>query len=532
MRTKASRAILRASSLALLAWVLGSAVSVCAAQVKPPADMDSYAARVLKTFDVPGLSVGIVKDGKLVFAKGYGVRKLGESALVDENTLFPIGSNTKAFTSALLASLVDAGKLAWDDPVYQRLPGFQMYDPYVSHEMTIRDLLTHRSGMGLGEGDLLFWPTTTYTRDEIIYRLRFMKPASSFRSRFAYDNLMYIAAGQIIPAVTGVTWESYLRTHVLDPLGMKTTTLSAAEFNASANHAFPHQRLDGKLRAIDFVSLDNAAPAGAINSSVVEMAKWVQLQLNRGAFPDGATRLFSEAQSKEMWTAQTILPNREFPGSLAHLNSNFAAYGLGWGVREYQGRQLVEHTGGVAGFVSRVMLVPEENLAVVILTNAESGAAFDSILYHVLDHYFGAPKTDWVAALKASEDQQLGQGASFVKAQAAQRSGASKPTLALEKYAGVYQDAWYGPATVRQENGGLVFTLDHTPAAVGDLQYWQFDTFKAHWRDRTMEDAFLTFTLNPDGSIDHFTMKAVSPLADFSFDYQDLLFTPAAETKK
>jgi hypothetical protein len=337
-----------------LAWILGAASSVWA-QSKPPGDMDDYAARVLKTFDVPGLSVAIVKDGKLVFAKGYGVRKLGEPAPVDENTLFPIGSNTKAFTSALLASLVDAGKLSWDDPVYRRLPGFQMYDPYVSHEMTIRDLLTHRSGMGLGEGDLLFWPTTTYTRDEIIYRLRFMKPATSFRSRFAYDNLMYIAAGQIIPAVTGATWESYLR---------------------------------------------------------------------------------------------------------------------------------------------------------------------------------GAPKTDWVAAFKSAEDQQFAQAASFMKDQDAHRSADSKPALAPEKYAGVYQDAWYGPATIRQQNGGLVFTLDHTPAAIGDLQYWQYDTFKAHWRDRTMEDAFLTFTLKPDGSIDHFTMKAVSPLADFSFDYQDLLFTPVEEANK
>jgi CubicO group peptidase (beta-lactamase class C family) len=531
MRNKTVHAILRVSGLALLAWVLGAASSVWA-QSKPPGDMDEYAARVLETFDVPGLAVAIVKDGKLVFARGYGVRKLGEAALVDENTLFPIGSNTKAFTSALLASLVDAGKLSWDDPVYQRLPGFQMYDPYVSHEMTIRDLLTHRSGMGLGEGDLLFWPTTTYTRDEIIYRLRFMKPATSFRSRFAYDNLMYIAAGQIIPAVTGATWESYLRTHVLDPLGMKTTTLTVAALKASANHAYPHERVDGVLRAIDFVSLDNAAPAGAINSSVSEMAKWVQLQLNRGVFPGGNARLFSEAQSKEMWTPQTILPNREFPGSLAHIKSSFAAYGLGWGLRDYQGRQLVEHTGGVAGFVSRVMLVPEQNLGVVILTNAESGGAFDSILYHVLDHYFGAPKTDWVAAFKSAEDQQFAQAASFMKDQDAHRSADSKPALALEKYAGVYQDAWYGPATIRQQNGGLVFTLDHTPAAIGDLQYWQYDTFKAHWRDRTMEDVFLTFNLKPDGSIDHFTMKAVSPLADFSFDYQDLLFTPVEEAKK
>src|ERR1700721_761490 len=246
MRNKTIQGMLRLSRLALLAWGLGAASSVWA-QSKPPGDMDDYAARVLKTFDVPGLSVGIVKDGKLVFAKGYGVRKLGEPAPVDENTLFPIGSNTKAFTSALLASLVDAGKLSWDDPVYQRLPGFQMYDPYVSHEMTIRDLLTHRSGMGLGEGDLLFWPHTTFTREEIIYKLRFMKPASSFRSKFAYDNLLYIAAGQIITAVPGKTWEQYVTERILQPLGMKTTTLSNAQFPAGANFAWPHSRVAGKL---------------------------------------------------------------------------------------------------------------------------------------------------------------------------------------------------------------------------------------------------------------------------------------------
>jgi CubicO group peptidase (beta-lactamase class C family) len=190
------------------AMLLFLCASCLHAQSGPPADIDAYVARDMKTFDVPGIAVAIVKDGKVVLAKGYGVRKLRDATPVDENTLFGIGSNTKAFTSAALASLVDAGKICWDDKVYERLKGFEMYDPYVSHEMTIRDLLTHRSGMGLGEGDLLFWPHTTYTRDDIIYRLRFMKPASSFRSHYAYDNLMYIAAGQIIPAVTGKPWET------------------------------------------------------------------------------------------------------------------------------------------------------------------------------------------------------------------------------------------------------------------------------------------------------------------------------------
>src|SRR5579864_1535762 len=271
------------------------------AQNTPPADLDAYVARAMKTFDVPGLSVAIVKDGKVVLAKGYGVRELGDATPVDADTLFGIGSNTKAFTTAALATLVDAGKISWDDPVYQRLPGFQMYDPYVSHEMTIRDLLTHRSGMGLGEGDLLFWPHSTYTREDIIYRLRFMKPASSFRSRFAYDNLMYMTAGQIITAVTGTSWDDYMRERILVPLGMNTTNLSNAAFRPGDDYAFPHSKLGGKLQAIEFVNLDNAGPAGSINSSAAEMAKWVTLQLNHGKFPNSEARLFSEQQSHEMW---------------------------------------------------------------------------------------------------------------------------------------------------------------------------------------------------------------------------------------
>ncbi len=375
------------------------------AQSGPPADLDAYVARDMKTFDVPGIALAIVKDGKVVFAKGYGVRKLGDAAPVDENTLFGIGSNTKAFTAAALATLVDEGKISWDDKVYERLKGFQMYDPYVSHEMTIRDLLTHRSGMGLGEGDLLFWPHTTYTRDDIIYRLRFMKPASSFRSHYAYDNLMYIAAGQIIPAVTGKSWEEYIREKILQPLGMKTTNLSTTAFKPGDDYAWPHSKVEGKLQTIPFQDLDNAGPAGVINSSVAEMAKWITLQLNHGKFPGREERLFSEAQSHEMWTAQTLTPISTADSPLAALRPKFSAYALGWGIRDYHGRKLVGHSGGVSGFVTRVLLVPEENLGMVILTNAEEGGAFESIVYHVLDSYFGLPPTEWTTAFKAAEER-------------------------------------------------------------------------------------------------------------------------------
>jgi CubicO group peptidase (beta-lactamase class C family) len=515
----------------LLAVVLAFPATLSAQSTAPP-DLDAYVASSMKTFDVPGMAVAIVKDGRILVAKGYGVRKLGEPTAVDEFTTFGIGSNTKAFTTAALATLVDEGKLSWDDPVYQRLPGFVMYDPYVSHEMTIRDLLTHRSGMGLGEGDLLFWPHSTYSREDVIYRLRFMKPQSSFRSHYAYDNLLYMTAGQIIPAVIGTSWDDYVRQHIFAPLGMSHTTLSTTVYKPGGDYAYPHSRVDGKLQVIPFEDLDNAAPAGAINSCAADMAKWVQLQLNRGKYVDHDGRLFSEQRSREMWTAQTILPIGDLPAPLAGLKANFADYALGWGLRDYHGRKLVGHTGGVGGFVSRVMLVPEENLGVVILTNAEEGGAFDSILYHVLDYYFHLPPTDWIAGFKAVKDQDEKEAAETMKKAAAGRDANSNPSLALEKYAGVYNDAWYGPITIRMENGGLVMSFDHTPGMIGDLQHWQYDTFKAHWRVRTIEDAFVTFSLNPDGSIDSAGMAAVSPLADFSFDYQDLLLKPAVTPSK
>src|SRR5579862_289554 len=493
----------------------------------PPADLDAYVASSMKTFDVTGIAVAIVKDGKIEVAKGYGVRKLGDPTPVDEFTMFGIGSNTKAFTTAALAILIDEGKLSWDDPVYQRLPGFVMYDPYVSHEMTIRDLLTHRSGMGLGEGDLLFWPHTTYSRADVIYKLRFMKPQSSFRSHYAYDNLLYMTAGQIIPAVTGTSWDDYIRQRVFAPLEMTHSNVSNTEFKAGDDYAFPHSKVDGKLQVIPFGDLDNAGPAGAINSCAADMAKWVQLQLNHGKFADHDGHLFSEQRSKEMWSAQTILPIGDPPQQLAALKANFADYALGWGLRDYHGRKLIGHTGGVGGFVSRVMLVPQENLGIVILTNAEESGAFDAILYHILDHYFQLPLTGWVAAYKAVRDKAENDAAEVMKKAESGRDGTSKPSLPLAKYAGVYNDAWYGPITIRQENGGLVIRFDHSPTMVGDLQHWQYDTFKAHWRVHTIEDAFITFSLNPDGSIESARMAAVSPLADFSFDYQDLLLKPA-----
>ena len=515
-----------------IAFCLILAATVARAQA-PAADLDEYVARTMKTFEVPGISISIVKDGKVVLAKGYGVRKLGDSAPVDENTLFGIGSNTKAFTSAAIATLVDAGKLDWDDPVYDRLKGFEMYDPYVSKEMRIRDLLCHRSGLGLGEGDLMFWPHTSFTRDEVVYRLRFLKPATSFRSHYAYNNLMFVTAGQIVAANSGMAWDAYLREKIFAPLGMNATNTSTDAYREGDNWAHPHSKVEGKLQVIPFENLDNAGPAGSINSSAADLAKWVTVQLNRGKIPGTDQRLFSEKDSQQMWSQQTVVPvNEEVPEEIKALKPHFSAYGLGWFLRDYKGRKLVGHSGGVAGFVTRVLMVPEENLGVVILTNAEEDFAFESILYHILDSYLGGATEDYTAAFKSVEDKREKKAQETMAKAAASRAADSKPSLPLEKHVGDYSDPWYGTVTIRAENGALVLNFLRTNKGVADLQHWQYDTFKAHWRDRTVEDAFVTFALKPDGSIDHFTMVAVSPLADFSFDYQDLYFTPLKAPEK
>jgi CubicO group peptidase (beta-lactamase class C family) len=494
-------------------------------------DIDAVVERARQTFEVPGIAVAVVKDGRVVLAKGYGVRKLGESAPVTPRTLFRIASNTKAFTAALLAMLVDEGKLRWDDRVIDHMPAFQMYDPYITREMTVRDLLTHRSGLGLGAGDLMFWPATNFTRDEIVRRIRFLKPATSFRSAYAYDNLLYLVAGQMIPLIDGKSWDDLVKERIFAPLGMTHTNVSTRELLASGDIAAPHARGDGKLVALAQTDHDNNAPAGSINSSVEDMAKWVVVQLERGRMADGR-RLFSEAQSKEMWRAQTILPIEEPPAgappALASIQPQFRAYGLGWMLQDYRGHKIVYHTGTLAGLVSRVVMMPDQRLGVVVLTNQEETGAHSAVAYSVLDRYLGAAPVDWVAAFQELAKIEKAGGEAALRAAGGTRNRASAPSLPLSAYAGIYRDDWYGDVAIAEHAGTLTISFTHTKQLTGDLEHWQYDTFVARWHDRTLgADAYVTFSLRPDGRIAEAKMEPVSPLADFSFDFQDLLLRRA-----
>jgi CubicO group peptidase (beta-lactamase class C family) len=483
---------------------------------------DAYVRKGMQELEVPGAAVAIVKDGKVVLAKGYGVRRLGESGQVDERTLFAIGSLSKAFTVAALGILVDDGRLHWDDQVVRHLRGFQLYDPYVAREITIRDLLSHRSGLGLGGGDLL-WLGSTYTRDEILHRIRYLAPASSFRSRYAYQNVMFLAAGQIVPAVTGKSWDEFVAERLFGPLGMSTATTSVARLSPSGNVAAPHTKVDAALGSIPHTNIDNLAPAGGINASAAELAQWIRMLLGEGEI-DGK-RILSRDVVREMWTAQTIQPIADPAPPLAGLKPTFAAYGLGWGLRDYRGRKVVIHTGGLPGMVSMLTLVPEERFGAVVLTN-QNASLNAAVTWKIVDLFLGAPETDWVRSYRENKRLQDARAAQTERELGIKRAPDTRPSLTLEGFAGRYIDAMYGEAAVTHDGGRLVLRFTKSPAFVADLEPWHYDTFVARWRDRTIPDAFVTFSLDVSGRIDRFTMAAVSPSADFSYDYGDLRFVP------
>ena len=495
-----------------------------------PLGIDATVARIMQAFEVPGLALAVVKDGRVVLAKGYGVRKLGDPAPVDARTLFGIASNTKVFTATALGLLVEEGKLAWDARVVDDLPWFMMYDPYVTRELTVRDLLVHRSGLGLGAGDLLWWPESTYNREEVARRLRYIKPATSFRSAYAYDNVLYLVAGEVIQAVTGQTWEAFVGDRILKKVGMAGSNVRHSAAAEGGNVATPHARVEGAVRPIAPFTSDNTNPAGGINSGAEDMAKWMLVRLNRGKLADG-TALYSERTARQIESPVTILPNPAPPAELAALKSNFSAYALGVGVREYRGQRVLSHTGGLPGYVSIVTLLPERSLGIAVLTNAESTEAFSALTWQIVDQDLGAPATDWTAAYLKLKTRSEAETAKALGSSASARDASSKPSLAPAKYAGTYTDAWYGDVVIEEASGRLVMRFTRTPALVGDMEHWQYDTFIVRWRDRELRaDAYVTFALRPDGSIERATMEAVSPETDFSYDFQDLDLRPVRKS--
>jgi CubicO group peptidase (beta-lactamase class C family) len=481
--------------------------------------IDALVEKARAAWGIPGMAVALVKEGKVLLSKGYGVREMGKPAPVDEKTLFAIASNSKAFTTAMLAMLVDEKKLDWNDKVSRHLPEFQMPDAYVTSEITIRDLVSHRSGLGTFSGDLL-WYQTTYGEDEILRRVRFLKPRNGFRAAYGYQNLMFIAAGRVLERITGKSWARNVQERILDPLGMTHTRTSVTQFKPGDNVATPHNTLDGKLRVVSYDNVDNAAPAAALNSCAADLSRWLLLQLDRGAI--GEKRLFSERQSWEMWQPAIFIPVSD---AAARLNPtrHFSLYGLGWAIGDYQGRKVVSHGGGLDGMISRTALMPEESLGAVILTNSES-ALPPALVNQVFDIMLGvAAKRDWCG-------EALLQAKVAEKAVAVSRAGIlagrapdARPSLPLSGYAGTYRCPMYGDVAVAVESGALVMRMVPAPNMVADLEHWHYDTFRIHWRD-SVSYAFgpglVTFTLDGKGVTDQ--LKIDQPNNDFWFYELDL----------
>lgn len=512
----------------LIALALTSA-SVHAA---PPADFDARVEALRKAAGVPGVGVAIVEQGKTVLARGYGVKRLGSTDPVTPHTLFATGSTGKAVTAAALATLVDQGRIGWDDKVIDHLPGFQMWDSWVTREMTIRDLLVHRSGLGLGAGDLLFVPRSTLSRAEAVRRLRYIKPATSFRSGYAYDNILYMVAGRLIETVTGQTWEAYVKDHVFKVAGMTDSVSDDPDRFASPDRAQPHARMNGGLRgAGDQEVLDerdglarNAAPAGGLAVSPVDMGKWLALQLAKGKLPGGG-QLFSATQAEQMWRPATLMPIAPRPPELALTQPKFLSYALGWQVQDYRGAKILQHGGAVFGFQTMVVLMPEQDVGFAIEINSEDGELVQGLAYELLDHYLGLPAQDWPATFRAFKAKKIAEGLAAFKAKGA-TPAKSGPSLPLARYVGTYRDPWYGDIVVGQDGQGLTIDFRSTPRMGGRLAHFQYDSFLTRFDDKTIEPAYVSFGLDADGKVERVTMKPASPIADFSYDYQDLLFTP------
>ena len=475
------------------------------------AEIDEYAKAVIATHGGPGMAIAVIKDDKILLAKGYGTRELGKNAPVNENTLFAIASNSKAFTTAGLAILVDEKKIAWDDKVSKYLPDFDMYDPWVTSELTIRDLVTHRVGLDTFSGDLL-WYETTYTPGQILERVKHLKPVSSFRTRYGYQNLMFIAAGRVIEKVSGKPWCGFIREHILSPLGMSRTTCSVKDLPENA--AFPHNESGGKLRALARGNVDGADSAAALNSSVADLSRWVRTQLGKGKFE--GKQIFSEAQSWQMhqpYFAQQISENAWKGNPTRH----FSGVAMGWFVYDYHGRKIINHSGGLDGMLSYTVLIPEENAGFVVLTNSES-PGFIVMMNKIRDVLVNAPKRDWNTEAAENVKRSKATSAEEIKKVDATRTPNTEPTLSLASYTGKYSDKMYGDIAITDENGKLVMRFLPSPNFVADLEHWHYDTWVINWRPTVSYNfprGFVTFTIDKNGKTDE--LKIDQPNNDFWF---------------
>ena len=483
--------------------------------------IDELVEKTLTTFNVPGIAVSIVKDGKVIHSKGYGVKSIITKEKVNENTLFGIASNSKAFTTAAIAMLVEEKKMKWDDKVSLYLPNFKMYNDYVTKEFTIRDLVTHRSGLGLGAGDLMIWPDgSNFKPKDIIENLQYLKPVSAFRTKYDYDNLLYIVAGEVIEKVSGKSWCDFIEQRIMQPLKMDKSAGSFVRLKDTTNIVDPHVPTDGKLKVISRYKNQSFDAAAGIYSSVNDMNKWLIMQLQNGKYGENPeNKMFTEASQNEMWQLQTIIPAK----ASAPYNTHFSGYGLGWFLSDVKGYKQVTHTGGLEGIVTQVTLIPELNLGIVVLTNQQSGAAFSAITNTIKNSYLNIEYKDYVAFFSQREKDNISQADKTTEEVwlTIKKNQTDKVKFESKKIIGKYKDNWFGKITISEKQGKIYFNSEKSPQLAGEVLFYKDSTYAVKWNNRSFNaDAFITFSSN----YSNIRMNAISSLTDFSYDFQDLDF--------
>lgn len=474
--------------------------------------LDAYFEKAVEAWGIPGAAIAIVQGDSIAFAKGYGVKEFGKKGEVDSETLFSIASNTKAFTSSALSLLVEEGKLNWDDKVIDHLEWFRAYDPYVTSQMTVRDLLCHRSGLKTFSGDLL-WYESNYSRKEVIERSKHLKPEYGFREHFGYSNIHYSAAGEIIPVITGKSWEDFVRAHFLDKLEMDNSLLSVSEITSKMNIAMPHHVSDNEdPLPIKYMAWDNVAPAASIISNVEDVAKWLIMNMNEGVYK-GDT-ILDEMQIWEMQSVQT--PDNNSKGWQSYFPTmHFNAYGLGWSLYDYRGVKVVGHGGGADGMISQTMFVPEKDFGMVVLTNSINYLPM-AMQYYVVDNFFEKTDFDWSDFFLRVYNYGQNIKKKDYETKQKERVKDTKPSLDLNGYTGTFGGKLYGNAEVRLEDDKLVLDFLPSETLIGDLTHWHYDVFEIKLRNSpTLPSGWVQFLQDENGKI--VELKVDIPNPDFHF---------------
>lgn len=456
--------------------------------------LPAYIEEGMADWGIPGMAVAVVHNDEVVFAEGFGVRSLNEPGAVDAHTVFGVASTTKAMTAASLAMLVERGELDWDTPVVEYMPEFQLSDPWVTARATPRDLLAHRVGVGRMTGNRLrFLPDRE--RSAVLHQMRHHDFEQPFRQGFVYSNVMYSAAGELIPAITDTSWDDFLREQLFDPLGMERTTTSITQFDPDdENIAAPHQEIEGTVRPISPRNFDNVGPSASVNTSVTEMAQWMRLHLGTPGVYEGR-RLIDEALMREMHSAQNPLAAQD---PYTEMN----AYGLGWSLREHRGHRILQHGGATDGMNTNLVLLPEEDVGIVVMTNTFN-RFMTAVGNEVLDAFLGERGTgNWHPRIRAAYEQQYEAAMERRLRKEARRQEGTSPTFAMDAYTGTYTDELYLNAeVVTTDEGALAITFWDNEDMTLDLEHWHHDTFRAEWRNPAMREKFVWFDMDDSATI-------------------------------